>query len=275
MKKLDMLQKNPGKWVNRLVIGTPTTGNVRMEWVNARYSQTIPTNWSHVDVQQWMSPYIPLNYQVADAENLIAKVVVENNFEWMLFIEHDNVLPPGALVKINEYMIKGDVPVVAGVYFTKSVPPEPLIYRDKGKGHFAEWKMGEKVWARGIPFGFTLIHGDIIRELWKSSPEYNCNGTITRRVFHAPNDNSIDPETGGWLNNAGTSDLQWCERLINEKVFEKAGFPEIQKLENPFLVDTTIFVKHIDDKGVMYPVSLPREFLEGKITWREALMMLT
>lgn len=272
---MSMLDKNKGNWVNRILVGTPTTGNVRMEWVNARYSQTIPTNWSHVDVQQWMSPYIPLGYQVADAENLIAKACVEGDFEWLLFLEHDNVLPPGAMVKINEYMIKGDEPVVAGLYFTKSVPPEPLVYREKGKGYFADWKLGEKVRVRGLPFGFTLISGKLIKELWKDAPEYNVNGTITRRVFNAPNSVTYDDQEIGWFTNAGTSDLDFCNKIIVEGYLERAGFPKHQKMENPFIVDTTIFVKHIDNQGVMYPIQLPKEFLEGKITYREALAMLT
>lgn len=268
------LQKNPKNWVNRVAIGTPTTGNVRMEWVNARYSQTIPTNWSHVDIQQWMSPHIPLGYQVADAENLIAKTVVEGNFEWLLFLEHDNVLPGGALVKMNEYMIRGDIPVVAGLYFTKSVPPEPMIYRERGRGYYADWKLGEKVWAKGVPFGFTLIHGNIIRELWKDAPEYNVQGTITRRVFNAPNESFMDP-SGGWTTNAGTSDLDWCNRLIEGGYLARAGFPKIQKKEYPFLVDTSILVRHIDEKGVMYPISVPKDFAEGRATWKQALINMT
>lgn len=263
------------KYVNRILIGTPTLGLVRMEWVNARYSQTIPTNWSHVDVQQWISPYIPQGFQVADAENLIAKICVEQNFEWLLFLESDNVIPPNSLVKINEYMIKGDIPVVAGLYFTKSVPPEPMIYRERGRGHFADWKMGEKVWAGGVPFGFTLIHGSIIREMWKTAPEYNVNGQITRRVFDAPNETWTDPETAGWMTHAGTSDLEWCNRLKTEGILERAGFPEIQKKEFPFLVDTSIFIQHITEKGEMFPLSLPKDFMDGKITWREALKRLT
>lgn len=266
-----MLDKFAGTWQNRILVSTPTTGLVRMEWVNARYSQTIPTNWSHVDVQNWMSPHIPLGYQIADAENLAAKVVVEQDFEWMLSIEHDNVLPENALVKINQYMIKGDVPVVGGLYFTKSVPPEPILYRQKGRGFFADWKLGEKVWVSGLPWGFTLIHGSLIKKIWEESPEYIVNGTTTRRVFQAPNENVVDPETGGWMSNAGTSDLQWCERVVKDRIFEKAGWPEYQEKEFPFLVDTSIFVKHIDYNGTVWPLSLPKEFLEGKKTWRECM----
>ena len=271
-----MLANNPGKWTNRLVISTPTLGTVRMEWVQARFGQTIPTNFSLVDVHQYMNLNAPVGYQLADAENLTAKVVVEGNFEWFLSWEDDNLPPLDALIKINQYIIKRDVPVVSGIYFTKSVPPEPILYRGMGQGYYADWKLGQKVWVDGIPFGFTLIHGDIIRALWNESPEYIVNGTVTRRVFDNPSESYLDPVTGGWMNQAGTSDLAWCKRLIKDGIFKKAGWAEYQDKEFPFLVDTSIFVKHIDrNTGQQFPIALPKDFLDGKITWKEALKILT
>jgi len=266
-----ILDKNKGKWTNRILIGTPMTGVVRSEWIFSRYGQVIPTNWSHIEMIEWMSSYVPLQYQVADAENMIAKAVVERDFEWLLFVEHDNILPPNTFQKLNQYMIKGDVPWVAALYFTKSDPPEPMIYREPGKGYFADWKLGEKVWARGTPFGCTLIHGSIIKALWKESPEYEVNGQITRRVFQSPENVFTDPESQDWFNVTGTSDLQLCDRIIKDKIFEKAGWPEYQKKEFPFLVDTSMFVRHIDMDGVQWPTSLPQEFAQGKKTLKETL----
>lgn len=275
-KYFPTMANNPSKWTNRLIIGTPTVGTVRMEWVAARFGQTIPTNFSLVDCHQYMNPYAPVGFQVADAENLTAKAVVDGNFDWFLSWEDDNCPPLDALVKINQYIIKGDTPIVAGLYFTKSIPPEPIMYRGVGTGYYADWKLGEKVWVDGIPFGFTLIHGSIIRELWKESPEYIVNGTVTRRVFDAPSESYVDPVTGGYMNSAGTSDLAWCKRLKQDNIFEKAGWSEFQKKEFPFLVDTSIFVKHIDrQNGTMFPIGLPKTFLDGKITFKEALKILT
>ena len=50
-KQLDYngeMPTNRGKLTSKLLIFTPTTGLVRMEWVRARYGQIIPTNWSNV-----------------------------------------------------------------------------------------------------------------------------------------------------------------------------------------------------------------------------------
>ena len=260
-----VLIRNPEKmkWQNRVLIGTPTLGLVRVEWMHARYHQTIPTSWSQVEVSQFMSSYIPMEYQVADAYNLIAKVIVEKNFEWLLTIESDNVLPPDGFLRMNEYMIEKKVPVVSGLYFTKSDPPEPLIYRGVGWGHFEDWKLGDKVWADGIPNGFTLIHGSIIKAMWKDAPEYMTGGTVTRRVWITPNSTFYDPETGAKISNAGTQDLDWCLRVIKGKYLEKAGWGDFVKKhsEHPFLVDTDIRVRHITNDGVMYPITMPEKYL--------------
>lgn len=253
------------RWKNRVMIGTPMTGLVRSEWVAARYGQMIPTNWSMVEATQLMHSCIPLRFQVADAENIIARYVVEQDFNWLLFIEHDNVLPPGTFLRLNDYMIEEKVPVVAALYFTKSDPPEPLIYKRFGWGHYKDWKMGDKVWCQGHGFGCTLIHGSIIQALWKESPEYMVSATtgqvLTRRVFQSPDQEWFDPDMGAMKRTAGTSDLQFCERLIKDRIFEKAGWPEYQKMEYPFLVDTNIFVKHIDDRGWQYPLEIPKRYL--------------
>jgi len=261
----DIIDKNEGSWRNRVLIATPATGLVRMEWVNSRYGQIIPTNWSHVEMFQWMNNYVPMQYLLHDAENLIAKQVVEGDFEWLLSIEQDNVLPPDAFVRINEYMTKGDIPIVSGAYFTKSNPAEPIFYRGRGNGSFRDFKMGDKVWCDGVPFGFTLIHGNVIKALWEESEEYEVNGQKTRRVFQLPDKNWGDPQEGGYGAVRGTTDLQWCQRLMRDNILEKAGFPKIQKMKYPFLVDTNIFVQHIDNNGRIFPLGgVPKTYQRKK-----------
>lgn len=256
------LVKNPGTWNNRILIGTPMTGLVRAEWMMARMGQVIPCNWSLVDHVQWMSTFAPMQYLVADAQNIICKTAVEKDFEWLLLIEQDNILPPDAFIRVNDYMLDGKIPVVSGLYFTKSVPPEPMVYRGRGNSYYTDWKMGDKVWADGVPTGFLLIHGSIIKKMWEESPEYNMNGQITRRVFETPAKIWYNPESNSHHALSGTSDLYWCERVIKEDFFEKAGWPEFQKKEFPFLIDTSIFLRHIDMDGRQFPLEIPEMFLK-------------
>lgn len=263
--KIDLTPKNDKSnregWNTRVLFFTPSRGLVRAEWMQARYGQIFPTNWSMVDMTQFVSPYMPLEYQIADAQNLMAKVVVEQDFDYVIYVEDDNVIPRDLIIRFNQYIIDGKVPVVSGLYFTKSNPAEPLIYRGMGNSYFKDWKIGDLVWADGIPFGCRLEDAKLIKEAWKNSPEYRVGDQVTRRVFEQPNRITFNQEKGGFEALTGTTDLAWCKRIMNEKLFTKIGFPEFDKMKYPFLVDTNIFVWHIDQHGQKFPIQIPRQFL--------------
>ena len=260
---------DPRNWAKRVLIFTPSRGSVRMEWVQARYGQITPCNWSMVELRQTVSDYIPIEYQLADAQNLMAKIVIRDDYDWIIYIEDDNVIPPDFLIKMNQYMLKATEPVVSGVYFTKSVPPEPLIYRGRGNSYFTDWKMGDKVRCDGIPFGARLEHASLIKEAWKTSPEYVIGNEVTRRVFEQPTDRWYDEEKGGFAGRTGTTDLAWCTRIMEEGLLKKIGYPNLQKKKYPFLCDTSIFVKHIDPSGRMWPLEIPQEYVRKQPTRKQ------
>lgn len=243
---------DPG-YVNRLLLGTPSTGTVRIEWVQARYGQIIPTNWSFVQMLQFMDSYIPLRYQVADAQNLIVREAIERDFEWLILVEHDVILPPDALLRFNQYMREEKVPVVSGLYYTRSRPSEPLIYRGKGTSFYTDWKLGDKVWCDGVPTGCLLIHCGILREMWQDAEVYQLGPIQTRRVFETPARAWFDPETGFVNTVTGTSDIDWCHKVMDGGYFAKAGWTEYADKEFPFLMDTNIFCKHINPNGEQFP----------------------
>ena len=246
---------NPG-YMNRVLVATPAgTGSVRMEWVLARYGQIIPMNWSMVQYTQFMNSFVPYRYTVPDAQNLIVQEAVKGDFEWLILIEDDNVLPPDAFFRWNKYMQERKVPVVSGLYFSKSKPSEPLIFRGRGTSVHWDWKFGDKVWCDGVPTGSLLVHMSLMKVLYNESPEYlvgGKGGTMARRVFEIPQQMWVSDE--GFNSLVGTTDLQWCTRVMRDKVFERAGWKEYQKKKYPFCVDTNIFVKHIDrNTGEQFP----------------------
>lgn len=247
---------DPG-YVKRILVGTPTTGLVRIEWVGARYGQIIPTNWSNVIITPFMDSYIPLRYQVAEAQNLIVMEAVSKDYEWLFLIEHDVVLPPNAFIILNEYMRKCEVPIMSGLYYTRSRPAEPLVYRGRGNSFYSNWKMGDLVWCDGVPTGCLLIHVSILKAMWDESPEYlikrGSGGTICRRVFETPRHQWTDPQSGVENTIQGTSDLDWCVRVMKGEYFKKAGWEKLQKEEYPFLVDTNLFCRHINPDGEQFP----------------------
>lgn len=242
-----------GGYVNRLLIATPTTGLVRIEWVQARYGQIIPTNWSMVTMLQYVNGFYPLRYQVDDAQNLIAKAVIDHDFEWVLLLEHDVLLPPDGFIRLNKYIRDAKHPVVSGLYYTRSRPSEPLIYRGRGTSFYEDWEMGDLVWADGVPTGCLLIHGGLLRAMWQEAEEYMCGQIVTRRVFQTPRDMWYDPESEQYISVTGTSDLWWCTRVMEGDFLRKSGWTEYADKEWPFLVDTNLFCRHINMDGEQFP----------------------
>jgi hypothetical protein len=257
IKSISILDSGTDRYVNRLLVGTPALGLVRWEWVQGRYNQVIPTNWSMVQMSQFMQGFIPLRYQVADAQNLIVRECIQKDFEWLLLIEHDVVIPSDTFLRLNQYMIEGSHPVVSGLYYTRSRPAEPLIYRGRGNGCFVEFELGDLVYADGVPTGIILIHHALLKVMWEESEEYEVpygsGKQITRKVFETPRDQWFDPENNFTNSTIGTSDLDWCTRIMEENFFEKSGWEEFQEKQYPFLVDTNIFCKHIEMDGTVYP----------------------
>lgn len=247
---------DPG-YSNRIMVAHPVTGLLRVEWVQSRYGQIIPVNWGQVTMLQFLQEgYFPLRYLVADAQNMIVQTAVEKDFEWLLLWEHDVIAPADATYRLNDYIRDATIPVVSGLYYTRSRPSDPLIFRGRGTGAFTDWKPGDKVWCDGVPTGFLLIHMSILRAMYAESPEYQIpygNRPVTRRVFRDPRDIWVDPMTGNTNSLTGTSDLEWCSRIMNEGYFAKAGWKAYQKKKYPFLCDTGIFCRHINPDGEQFP----------------------
>jgi hypothetical protein len=114
--------------------------------------------------------------------------------------------------------------------------------------------LGEKVWVDGIPMGCTAIHVSILKEMVKDCEQYQLgDGRMVWRIFNTPAQSYWDPEKMSWFNNTGTEDLDWCSRVIAGDYLKKAGWSKIAKKKYPFLIDTNLFCRHIDNDGVQYP----------------------
>jgi hypothetical protein len=247
------LDGGAGSYVNRIMIATATTGVIRMEWHQANVGMITPVNWSQVFASEPMNAWVALHYQVADAQNVLLKKAIERDFEWILYYEHDVLPPPDALLKLNKYIRDEEVPVVSGLYYTRSRPAEPLIFRGRGDSVYDRFKIGQKVWASGVPTGFLLIHMGILREMWNESPEYQARNVITRRVFETPRRAHFSADLNQYSTFTGTSDLEWCNRVMEGGYFKKAGWDKYQRKKYPFLVDTSILCQHINIDGERFP----------------------
>lgn len=250
----------------RIFVAVGLTGVVRAEWMFARYGQVIPCNWSQTEHQMWFPTYGPMGFLVAEARNMAVRQFLRLGYEWLLFIDHDTVLPLDFFLTANERIIRERIPVWSGLYFTKSIPAEPLVYRGQGTGYYPYWHMGDKVWVDSLPMGCTVIHRSILEAMWKESEEYAVGPQgqqeVLRRVFETPA--KAWKEDGYWQTLSGTEDLNWSWKVIANGIFKKAGWPEYQRKKFPFMIDTALFCRHIDINGIQYPNAGEEHFFERK-----------
>ena len=254
---MNLLVKAASNERHRLLLGVPVTGLVRIEWVLGKYGQTIPCNWSLAEHMHPLPQVTPLGYDVKDARNIIVQAAVQQNFEWLFFNDSDTILPPDCFLKLNEYMRDGTIPIVAGLYFTKSYPSEPLLYRGRGNSYFTKWKLGEKVWCDGTGMGATLLNVKVLQKMWEDAPEYLAGGNQkVRKVYDTPQFLWLDPEAGGVKGFQGTEDLSFYDRLIQGNYLARAGFKHVSRRKWPILCDTSMLCYHITPDGVRYPLEL-------------------
>ena len=249
----NIVKYNKVEWRKRLLISTPTEGLIRFEWAHARHGQVIPVNW---EASGFDLNYVVCGYSIEDAYNVITKTALERNMEWLVIVEDDVLIPPDCFLRLADYILDGKIPVVSGLYYTKSEPAIPLLFRGRGNGAFNNWTLGDKVWVDGLPMGCLLIHTSILQWFWdNNAEEYRLpDGQITRRVFETPKKIWYDPEAGGVQRQEGTQDLHFFDRLIEHDVIKKTGWKSVARRKYQLLCDTNILCRHIDrSTGRAYP----------------------
>jgi hypothetical protein len=102
-----------------------------------------------------------------------------------------------------------------------------------------------------------LVHCGILREMWADAEGYQVGNAFTRRVFETPRKMWPDPELQQFATMVGTSDLDWCSRVIEGDYLRRAGWGDfVDDLDDPrypYLVDTNIFCEHINIDGTRFP----------------------
>lgn len=58
--------------------------------------------------------------------------------------------------------------IVAGVCYSKQIPPQPILFKGRGTGSFKDWKVGDILYnLDGVGMGLTLIRTNIFRKIKK------------------------------------------------------------------------------------------------------------
>lgn len=235
-------------------LGVPTTGLVRFEWFAAMQAMIVPISYATRMSGRNITFTSPIGMHVAEARNHIVDDFLKNDSEWLLFIDHDvlpNSFTHGFML---EHLQNRRFPIFSGLYYTKSSPSYPLVFRGRGIGPYTNWKMGDQVMVDGLPMGMTMIHRSILEYMSKHSPSVQIStGVVVKEIFKSPRIRYEDPETLKQGSLIGTEDLHFCERVMSEGVFAKTGWKSLAKKKYPFMIDTRIICKHIDMNGTQWP----------------------
>ena len=146
-----------------LGIGIITRGWVSMKWMMhmERMRATYPVGmfWKYLVVEGrgW-----------ADARTEVVHKAKAMNFEWLLFIDDDVFIPEDA---VNRLLSSGKK-IVTGMYWTKTDPARPVIFKRMGEGPYDHFPLDEIIEIGGAGLGCCLIHMSVFEKFDETNTPY-------------------------------------------------------------------------------------------------------
>lgn len=119
------------------------------------------------------------NRSVGQAKQAMAEMAVASGCQWAFFVDDDVLVPGDALMKMIQRwrMDPQKYAIQNGVYWSKSEPPQPLIFKGSFEGSFWNWHVGDLLEADAAGAGCTFIATDVFKKMPKPwfSTEYIYN----------------------------------------------------------------------------------------------------
>lgn len=142
-----------------VVVGIPSFGMVSTYFMQARNSQQFPLVSSSID-------HVVLNKPIAEARNEIVEFALSQNANYIYWLDDDVIAPPDSFLK----MVNHQKDIVNGVYWSKSNPPMPLLFRNHLEGPYYDWHIGDLIEIDAAGMGLTLVKTDVYRKMSKEIP---------------------------------------------------------------------------------------------------------
>lgn len=129
------------------------------------------------------------------------QIVAESDGDAIWWLDDDTVPPAGAL----EQLLERRVEIAAGVYYRRSAPFNPMVYRRMPNGTYApmwEWQTGEVIQEPGLAVGMgcTLVRREAYERIRDGHVLFKRKGTGTlvavQREAVIPSLDDSPPETG-------------------------------------------------------------------------------
>lgn len=160
----------------------------------------------------------------ATARTIVVEKALKQNVKYLLFVDTDVFLPMDALTRL----ISHDADIITGVYWMKSTPPQPVIYKTLGDGPLWDIKpQKEPIEIGGAGLGCCLIKMSVFEKFKEA-------GVPFFKQDYQTNDNN---------------------RPLHVDVGEDHWFySQARKLGFKVLCDTNVLCDHYQPKtGIFYP----------------------
>ena len=114
---------------------------------------------------------------IYEARNLIAQKAVENNFDAVLWLDSDMIVPRDALVRLAEDMEEHRADLVTALYFRRKPPTNPVISNDfywrveddgsvkTGATSYVDYPRNAVFPVNGMGFGCCMTSGKLLKAM--------------------------------------------------------------------------------------------------------------
>lgn len=125
--------------INPLIaLAIPTWGKVSITWARALRHIGGPLGSNMVE----LSPAI--GRPIAEARNELMKEAIRNNCDFIFFLGDDTIPEGDVIQKLLQRMWDNpDIDMVTGMYWSRTHPSQPYIWRGLQRGPYLDWKYGE------------------------------------------------------------------------------------------------------------------------------------
>lgn len=166
-----------------VVVGIPSFGMLSTYFYQSMKGQQYPLVSSAVDK-------IVLNKPIADARNEIVQYALDQGANYIFWVDDDVIPPPDAFLKMYNHQKD----IVNGVYWSKSNPPMPLLFRNHLEGPYWDWHIGDFIEIDAAGNGLTLVKTDVYRKISETvgGPWYSTEYVSFKNATQSPANNTED-----------------------------------------------------------------------------------
>lgn len=226
-----------------VVVGIPTFGMVSHYFAQARQGQMFPLVSSSVDMYVKGKP-------IAEARNEIVQYALDAGANYIYWLDDDVIAPPDAFLKLWKHQKD----IINGVYWSKSNPPMPLLFRGHLDMPYLNWHMGDLIEIDAAGNGLTLVKTDVYRTIADKigGPWYSTEYGSFPGVKASPHNNTEDLYFYWKAKKAGFK--VWADTSVQAMHYEKNTdvmyhMPSSSPQANPKWVIKTPGTKLIADIG--------------------------